>query len=64
MAYEPGVTLDEAETRLITELRPSLTGRIGRPDDVARVITYLVSPAAEQVTASEWAVDDGALRQL
>ena len=59
-----GVTLDEAETRLVTELRPLLTGRIGLPEDVARVITYLLSPAASQVTAAEWAVDGGALRQV
>lgn len=48
----------------MTELRPLLTRRIGLPEDVARVIAYLVSPAARQVTASEWAVDGGALRQV
>jgi hypothetical protein len=41
-----GVSLEEAATRLVTELRPLLTGRIGQPDDVARVIAYLISPAA------------------
>jgi len=59
-----GVSLDEAANRLVTELRPLLTGRIGSPEDVARVIAYLISPAARQVTASEWAVDGGALRQV
>ena len=59
-----GVSLEEAATQLVTELRPLLTGRIGLPEDVARVIAYLISPAARQVTGSEWAGDGGALRQV
>jgi NAD(P)-dependent dehydrogenase (short-subunit alcohol dehydrogenase family) len=37
---------------------------MGEPDDVARVIVYLVSPLASQVTAAEWVVDGGALPQI
>lgn len=44
-----GVSLEEAATRLVTELRLLLTGRTGQPDDVARVIAYLISPAVEPI---------------
>ena len=55
---------ESAITRMVTEIRPLLTGRIGHPDDVAQVVTYLVSPLSRQVTAAEWDVDGGALRQI
>ena len=41
-----------------------LTRRMGKPDDVARVIAYLISPLSSQVTAAEWIVDGGALPQI
>jgi NAD(P)-dependent dehydrogenase (short-subunit alcohol dehydrogenase family) len=55
---------ESAITRMVTEIRPLLTGRIGQPDDVAQVVAYLVSPLSRQVTAAEWDVDGGALRQI
>jgi NAD(P)-dependent dehydrogenase (short-subunit alcohol dehydrogenase family) len=41
-----------------------LTSRIGQPDDVARVIAYLISRLSSQVTGVEWVVDGGALPQI
>jgi NAD(P)-dependent dehydrogenase (short-subunit alcohol dehydrogenase family) len=59
-----GIDKESAITRMVTEIRPLLTHKMGQPDDVAQVIAYLVSPLSRQVTAAEWTVDGGALRQV
>jgi NAD(P)-dependent dehydrogenase (short-subunit alcohol dehydrogenase family) len=59
-----GTDRDGAMDQVLTTIRPLLTGRIGQPGDVARVIAYLVSPLSSQVTAAEWVVDGGALPQI
>jgi NAD(P)-dependent dehydrogenase (short-subunit alcohol dehydrogenase family) len=59
-----GTDREHAIDQVVTTLRPLLTGRIGQPDDVARVIAYLISPLSSQVTGAEWVVDGGALPQI
>ena len=64
LAARFGTDPDTAVDRFIREERRLPIGRIGRPEDVAGVITYLLSPRAKQVPGAEWSVDGGALRQL
>jgi NAD(P)-dependent dehydrogenase (short-subunit alcohol dehydrogenase family) len=44
--------------------RQLLTRRLGQAEDLAHVITYLVSPLSHQVTGAEWSVDGGIQRQV
>jgi NAD(P)-dependent dehydrogenase (short-subunit alcohol dehydrogenase family) len=56
-----GIDKEGAVNRMAARL---LTRRLGRAEDLANVIAYLVSPLSHQVTAAEWSVDGGIQRQV
>lgn len=55
-----GETWEEIEPRLVANLAPNDTGRLGRPADYARVVTFLAGTASAFVNGTTLHVDGGA----
>jgi len=64
-AVVPGLTLTEAGKRnmpanILTIIENNtLTPRVGRPDDIAALVTFLCSEDAEFITGQEICIDGG-----
>jgi len=54
-----GEDWDEIEKRALAKLVPNSCGRIGRPEDIAQAVAYLVSPSTGFVTGTDMLVTGG-----
>jgi NAD(P)-dependent dehydrogenase (short-subunit alcohol dehydrogenase family) len=60
-AAQTGRRIDEIEADLVAQIP---LGRLGEPDEMARLVVFLCSPAAMQVTGTSLTADGGTTRAL
>ncbi len=49
----------EVERRVAREILPTLVGRLGQPEEVAALVTFLASPLSDYITGSNFRIDGG-----
>lgn len=60
-ATSQGLSYDEGYTQLLTQIGGIPMGRMAEPDEVAALVHFLVSPSAQYLTGSIYAIDGGSL---
>lgn len=50
---------EELEAEVVTDYAPNPVGRLGRPEDIAAAVAFLVSPLADYITGTTLRVDGG-----
>jgi 3-oxoacyl-[acyl-carrier protein] reductase len=55
---------DEIERRFTTEMIPLCTSKLGRPEDIGRIVALLASPLSGYMTGGNYRVDGGQIRSI
>ena len=60
-AISSGISIDEGEKQLLSQVGGIPMGRMAEPEEVASLVHFLVSPAAAYLTGTNYAIDGGSL---
>jgi NAD(P)-dependent dehydrogenase (short-subunit alcohol dehydrogenase family) len=64
LAESSGTTFDESQQELINDLGGIPMGRPAKPEEVAELVGFLVSPRANYLTGTEYIIDGGTIPTL
>jgi 3-oxoacyl-[acyl-carrier protein] reductase len=59
-----GTEWKEIEAHMLSEILPNTVGRLGAPDDVARLIAFLASPLSGYINGANYRIDGGSTTSI
>ena len=59
-----GTDWSEIERRFTSEFIPLCTRKLGRPEDIGRMVALIASPLSGYMTGSNYRVDGGQVRSI